>query len=153
MWTIGIDLGVRSLHVAVIDDYDKLWVNSYVLPRQYERYQELRYCSKFLHDTVGHKSAKVYIEEPVVAGARNLRTSLQMAQLAGALMSTVIQPAYFVEVTSWKKKVVGSGNASKEDVALWLKEHHMDYSAACEGDQNKVDATCIALYGQAVGMH
>ncbi len=55
-----------------------------------------------------------------------------------------------VNVMAWKKDIVGKGNASKDEVAAWLEVHHPDYYEQCHGDQNLVDATCVALYGRLV---
>ncbi len=75
---------------------------------------------------------------------------MQLAQTAGALLSAIDSPCYLVPVTSWKKDVVGKGNASKEEVAKWLEEFQNPRYLACEGDQNRIDATCIAMYGEAI---
>lgn len=94
-----------------------------------------------------------FVEEPLVAGARNLRTSLLMAQAVGALMvglTTTKGGCYQVPVSRWKKETVGNGSASKKDVALWLSDTHPEYAAACDGSQDYADACCIALYGVAV---
>ena len=92
----------------------------------------------------------VFCEEPVSAGARNLRTYGQMAMSVGAIVAALTQHTprvYLVPVSKWKEVVVGKGNASKAEVALWLNRVHPIYAAQCDGRQDLIDACCIALYG------
>lgn len=96
------------------------------------------------------QASHVFIEEPVVAGAMNIRSSLLIAQVCGAIltaagMERVVQ---LVPVSSWKKQTVGSGNANKDQVRAWLDEHHPQTAAQCRHDQDLYDAASVALYGQ-----
>lgn len=135
---VGIDLGVRSIHVSTQECAVSITVD------KSERSGELRklftkYMEMFdTYDTVA------FIEEPLVAGPRNIRTALQMAQLAGALMS--VMPSYLVPVATWKKEVVGKGNATKDDVADYLRP--LPEFAYTDGSQDLIDATCIRMYGE-----
>lgn len=90
----------------------------------------------------------MYIEEPVVAGARNIRSSLLIAQIAGVVLSVTegMDRVYFVPVSSWKRATHGSGAADKASVASWLSIYHPDVSHWCT-DQDLVDAACVAFYG------
>lgn len=94
----------------------------------------------------------VYIEEPVVAGARNIRSSLLIAQICGVMMgvcaSVGIKEVYLVPVSSWKKEVVGNGAADKQRVHAWIDQNHPEIAALCGGDQDLYDAACVAIYGQ-----
>lgn len=95
----------------------------------------------------------VFCEEPVVAGARNLRTSLKIAQAVGAIVSGAAHSTlrtYLVPVSKWKKATCGSGSAGKPQVTDWLNHTHPAYAAACGGKQDLVDACCIALYGLSI---
>lgn len=91
----------------------------------------------------------VFIEEPVLAGVRNIRTTIQIAETVGAVLS-VRFPTYLVPVPSWKKDTIGKGNASKDQIRDWLTAEHPRYAALCGGSQDLVDAACICLYGQSV---
>jgi Holliday junction resolvasome RuvABC endonuclease subunit len=95
----------------------------------------------------------VFCEEPVAAGARNLRTYGQLAMTVGAIISAVAEytpRCYLVPVAKWKMNTVGKGNASKTEVGLWLNQTHPRYAAACGGRQDLIDACCISLYGIGV---
>lgn len=92
----------------------------------------------------------VFIEGPLVAGARNIRTALKMAMAVGAIVSGVTRytfRCYLVPVSKWKKATIGIGNASKDQVALWLNQVYPAYAALCGASQDLVDAACISRYG------
>lgn len=149
----GVDYGVRSFHLAFVDGDDH-WVSTYTCPKALTRGQELQYMRlaiKGLIEEHGDEPlAPCYIEEPVVAGVRNLRTAIMLAQTAGALATGVMNPR-FVPVSTWKKGTVGRGNADKIGVSEWLSDLHPCYFDNCGADQNRVDATCIAIYGANLG--
>jgi len=145
----GIDLGVRSWYAARVDlETGKHAAYSCVIkPKKTEERAKILSTLSIELATLLDGADPIYIEEPVVAGARNLRTSLMLAQTAGALMSRISGPVTLVPVSSWKKEVCGKGNMNKEEVSAWLKVHEPTFHDNCLDDQNKIDATCIALYG------
>src|SRR3954471_15830535 len=144
----GVDLGVRKVAIS-------LWVNGYLthvadfeIPR-YDRAKELRTLS---HWTWSHLKVcdAAWVEETIIAGSR--RTSVQMAQSCGAILNSLATLKYvgLVPVTMWKKEIIGSGNATKVEVATWLQTNYASYAALCAGNQDRIDATCIGLYGVRV---
>ncbi len=138
MRVLGIDIGVRSIHVAAPKSAISLSVE------RTHRGDEIRNLMlQYEAYFGGNKKTVVFCEEPLVAGRRNLRTALQMAQVVGAVM--LAHPTYLVPVSTWKKEVVGKGNASKEEVHEFLKDKPGYYYT--EGSQDLVDATCIRMYG------
>lgn len=141
----GVDLGTRSASIVGLGE--TLHTASVTCAKNWDRYQELSWIARSVRSQVVLGDT-VFVEEPPLAGSRNVRTALQLAQVLGAILSGVGIEAYPVPVSSWKKGTVGSGNATKEDVSDWLSEQHPGYSASCGDDQNLIDATCIALYGQ-----
>ena len=89
----------------------------------------------------------VAIEAPVVAGARNLRTAIDMSLTSGAVAAGIYRlglRVLFVPVASWKKVVVGKGNATKEEVAAHVRKADRRFHAAASGDQDLFDAWCIS---------
>jgi len=95
----------------------------------------------------------VFIEEPLVG--RGVKASMQISQVAGAVMAMLGNHGIHTElvnVKTWKKDICGNGNASKEDVDMWLSTTHPSYAEACGDDrhrQDNVDACCIGLFGVA----
>jgi hypothetical protein len=147
MTTWGVDLGVRSLYVARLDDGDlSLHSHNSLKIHQQPRYVELSMLRAWLGTF--SPTGSWFCEEPPLAGSRNLQTFLHLSQTSGVVACSV--PAVLVPVSSWKLVTIGNGNASKELIAGWLAARHPAYFEACAGDQNLIDATCIALYGQAM---
>ena len=145
----GIDLGVRSLSLAGLDE-DELTIRSITESHPHNvRYSEVRTLAVAAATLVSEADV-VFVEEPPLAGSRNIRTFLKLSELLGGLMAALPCPVHPVPVSTWKKEVAGKGSLSKDDVSLFLKQSHPGYSALCAGDQNLIDATCIALYGQQV---
>lgn len=140
---IGVDLGVRSIHISTPDKCESIVVGIS------ERWKELSDLageySDLIDDLLADEEVTVYLEEPVAAGVKNLRTFLSISQVSGAVLSTDV-PTVLVPVTKWKKEVVGHGFARKDDVAFWLERNNpYDYVMP---SQDHVDATCIRLYGE-----
>lgn len=152
----GVDVGVRSFHMAGLDERGGLQLYSQALatPKSVrdqdptERWFELYSLAMGLLARLSVDD-RLFIEEPPCAGSRNLRTYGRLSMTAGALMSASFVRAQLVPVDTWKKVVVGAGGASKERVSQVLAENYESYSRQCGGDQNRVDAVCIALYGRS----
>jgi Holliday junction resolvasome RuvABC endonuclease subunit len=149
----GFDLGVRSAYMCEI----KLGKNGISFrmekielkapKKNLERRDlELFAIKEFSTHNI-EKNSIVYVEEPLVAGARNLRTSLKIAQVSGVVMASAPDFAKFVPVSSWKKEIVGKGNAKKEEISEFLLKEYKEMWAECNEDQNLIDAACVALYG------
>lgn len=155
MVTWGVDLGVRSATLAGIGPGDRFELLSIGRPTPkgkisdqgpHERWVELAQLARTIHDLV-HPGDFVYLEEPPVAGARNLRTYGKLSMAAGAVTSASQAPVILVPVDTWKMAVLGKGGLSKDEVSRRLCALHPKYSLLCDNDQNRVDATCLALYG------
>jgi Holliday junction resolvasome RuvABC endonuclease subunit len=139
----GIDLGVRSVHLAGIEGYG-LYLDSFSVPTQVIRSFELDKIREYLVQSGISDDHDVFVETPPMV--RSIRTHAEMHQVLGTVLSTV--GGREVNVSHWKQHTVGKGNADKASVSGWLKIEHPSYSAKCGGDQNLVDAVCIALYGR-----
>lgn len=92
--------------------------------------------------------AIVYIEAPVVAGARNLQSTIKAAMTCGAVVGRLGHTSvYLIAVDTWKKAVCGLGGIDKAAVRDWLYASSPELATACHDDQDRIDATCIALAG------
>lgn len=140
----GVDCGGSKVAIAILDG-ETLNVHRFAATAK-DRHAVLRDVTSFATTWLNHCDL-VYIEEPLIG--RGVRASLMVTQTAGAVMSHLKARSYFVPVASWKKAVIGSGNAPKGLVESTLRELHPRYSTLCGGDQDLVDATCLALYGRA----
>ena len=151
--TVGIDLDSRSIAISVVvgDRHPAAHVERIVCPSSItERAAILRYLRDELEHHYGYfREQTVFVEAPVLAGARNIQSTIKVAGVYGLTLATIGSWSPIVEtpISTWKKATVGNGNASKDQVAEWLRVNHPEKSIQCMGDQNLVDATCIALYG------
>lgn len=91
----------------------------------------------------------VWMEAPIVAGARNLQSSLRVAQVTGVVQAN-LHNVRDVAVSSWKKAVVGNGNTDKDGVRQWVRENHPRAYEVVGHSQDLIDAFCIGLYGDVV---
>jgi hypothetical protein len=145
---VGIDYGVRSAHIAIITDKD-LTVHTISTDKLDSRQDELIYIRSKIEQFLSDIDI-VVIESPVLAGPRNLQVLISMSQVCGVLLTSCTpHTAVTVAVASWKKEIVGKGNASKEEVANWLEKYYPDFYNKCQR-QDHIDATCIALYGKLI---
>lgn len=93
-----------------------------------------------------------WAERPVVGRPHgNVRTAVGQALTVGGVLSQLPGSATLIEQAEWKKAIVGNGHASKDDIRTFLDTTHPALAAACRGEQDVYDATCIALYGMAGG--
>ena len=143
----GVDLGVRVLHLSKLSNNGNLSVQTIRVGKNI-RWQEILELKSGLQDLFAADDV-VFIEEPPMV--RSSRIHGEMHQLVG-LVSSESLPAhsFLVNVMTWKKELIGMGNASKPAITQWLKDHHPRYSAICGEDQDLIDATCVALYGREV---
>ncbi len=93
-----------------------------------------------------------FVESPIV-GRGGIKTTMVQCFTSGAVQGALSGAGFVTQtanVSSWKKHVVGKGNAKKEEVAKYLRLRHPPLFAAAGGNQDLIDASCIALYGQLV---
>jgi Holliday junction resolvasome RuvABC endonuclease subunit len=156
---MGVDLGIRK--VALFGLLDGQAMSSVLdLDKTTEsRAQQLRILSSHVHDAmVLHDIDQVWIENTIIGN--NRKYSLALTEVKGAVMASVVRGAdvQLVEIGTWKKQVVGHGNATKDDVRNYIDVTSSAYAALCEDNQDLYDAACVALYGrhvsdQAVDLH
>jgi Holliday junction resolvasome RuvABC endonuclease subunit len=140
---LGIDLGARKVSMV---DIDQMFSHHVEVPRS-ERGKELgemfRLVSQF------GLTGTVWVEAPVLAGARDIQATISVAQMSG-VVHAALPEAHQVAVASWKKRTIGNGNADKDSVREWIDRVHPELTPLCRGNQDLYDAACIALYGRTV---
>lgn len=158
MITAGVDLGVRKAAVSVVEDGELLLTKAFktydTAPRSTQLYDVGNWVLNVLNI---YQPEAVYVEEPIVG--RSTRVSLQIAQMAGSVLSALDGLhnrdggqtwTYLVSNTAWKKALLGIGGGKdiKLKVREWLDGEFPSYASKCDGDQDRYDASCIAIYGQ-----
>ena len=115
-----------------------------------DRNTELLSMKNWLIDLLSHDPDPIiYVEEPVLAGVRNIRTTIIIAETVGMILALHAR-VHVVPVDTWKKATVGKGGVSKDDVSNWLAKEHPGYAELCGQNQDLTDAAAIYVYGRAV---
>jgi Holliday junction resolvasome RuvABC endonuclease subunit len=148
MIALGIDYG--SSRIAIVGPSGLVFEE--VVLRPGDSFGALDVLAEITWNTVTLTRAKVVaVESPIQGMSRNVRTGIMLAMVAGAITVAARQAGAdvtHVPPASWKKEVVGFGNAKKEQVNSWLEAQHPGLYAHC-GSQDLVDATCLGLYAEA----
>ncbi|AYQ99295.1 holliday junction resolvase [Brevibacterium phage Cantare] len=98
---------------------------------------------------------KVYVivEAPVV-GRGGAKPTIMQSKINGALQASgIIAGAVMLEDAnnqSWKKEIVGKGNAGKPKVAEWLQQNRPKLYAMTGKDQDLIDACVILEFGMKI---
>lgn len=98
----------------------------------------------------GEKNLVAFYELPVL-GRGGFRSTIVQCFTSGAVQATLYEfgiQTHTANVSSWKKAVVGRGNADKGQVAQSLRLRWNALYTAADGNQDAYDAACIALYGR-----
>ena len=98
----------------------------------------------------GEKNLVAFYELPVL-GRGGFRSTIVQCFTSGAVQATLYDfgiQTHTANVSSWKKAVVGRGNADKGQVAESLRLRWPALYTASAGNQDAYDASCIALFGR-----
>lgn len=94
--------------------------------------------------------ARAYVEEAVVARGGN-RVTIAQAYAMGAVRLTLEEMGWgvgLVNVSTWKKQVVGYGRADKHAISQWVEaDAAPDIFRSFTRDQDVFDAYCVGRYG------
>ena len=145
MALMGVDIGIHKLALACfgIEYHPDSWSVDPELPRA----AQLHHLASYAHDLAGLMGIDVvWIEDTLVGN--NVKYSIALAETKGAVMAALSDyDVRLVNVGTWKKQVVGAGNANKDAVRDYIHVTHPAYAPLCGDDQDRYDATCIGLYG------
>lgn len=152
---IGVDFGAHQLHLVRLDrDGAHTWciVNGIRSKSRFSEGLGLVNDAEQAFAELAFAETAVFIENPPHAGGvPTIRAMAETFAWVGmAAVRCGIEQTYDVYPATWKKNVVGRGDASKADVAAFLCAEYPERFDACGGDQNLIDATCIAMYGWQV---
>ena len=154
MRVMGIDLGTRKVAYSLWEDDVLLCTEAYE-SQAGDRPTQLMDCADFIYEAASNLGPDLVLIEDTLIG-NNRKYSIKLSQMMGAVMYTLelarrSGDGYYdiltVNVSTWKKDVVGSGKADKEAVRNYLWSYDSAYSALCGHDQDRFDAACIGYYG------
>jgi len=142
---LGLDCSSKAVHGIVLDEQENivLQFKSYGKGSDFDiRFAEI--FANFLQDlskitiiSGAAVEAAIYIQNP--------RTTLAIAYVVGGVRVVLQEhsiPHILVDNRSWKKAVVGKGNAKKEDIKTFAVAKWGEVFT----EQDFADAACIALW-------
>lgn len=103
-----------------------------------------------------YSDATVLVELPFIGRFRT-ESTLGLAKTHGALLAGLVEGGLSnidtINNRSWKKSVIGNGNATKDDITAWVAGNRPDIHSSISTaprsiQQDLVDAACIAMYGR-----
>lgn len=152
MTVVGVDPSSKKL--ALFVNGDNTYCHVIKSEKDNSRFQNLALFFNEVNEFIKElpEDTHVFVESALM-GRGGVRSTIVQAQAASTVyISSVISGlvVHEVNVQTWKKDIVGSGNASKSDVSQWLDAHEPGLAELCGGDQDLVDAACLSLYGQRV---
>ena len=153
MTTIGIDLGTHKISFAVFEGTELAHALGFDVGTDAPRDTVLAELGHLAHDmALNHSADRVWVENAIMGN--NRKYSLQIAQVQGAVLADLATVRLQigtdirgVDNKAWKKKVIGNGNASKEQIKNYIVDTHPQYALLCGEDQDLYDAVCVGLYG------
>ena len=95
----------------------------------------------------------VFLEAPVVAGARNIQATVKQAFINGIIQSEVGRAGamcVLVAPSTWKVSSTGRGGASKDQVADAIRRHDETLANTIGSNQDQFDATGLCIHGRCV---
>lgn len=148
MSVIGVDLGISKVALVFTDGSDILAETHAVSPGS-SRADCLRELGMFANSlALFCQPSSIWIEDTLIGN--NRKYSIQLAETKGAVMAALAirhVPIHLVNVATWKKEIVGKGNADKEAVRNHIQVTRGAYAPHCGEDQDLYDASCVAIYG------
>lgn len=157
MMSVGCDPSTHAVSFVALDPEGAVFIRSYPLVG---KAIETRVAAAFylperffesVHRSTGERNFVVGLESPIVGLGR--QTVLKLGQVSGSLIAGFTHagfPPMLVQPSSWKKEVLGRGNANKEEVARWVEREWPEVHRRAVGDQDALDAACIARWTTAM---
>jgi Holliday junction resolvasome RuvABC endonuclease subunit len=149
----GVDYGTRRIAITVISE-KSVELYEIDLSGTDNHVKDIAVLSDYLTDVlIKHKPTLVAIEQPIQGASRNVRVGLLMGMVAGALSVAANHTGASVAIVApatWKKSVIGRGNADKQSVSDWLERQHPRVFERCNKSQDLVDSTCLALHAEKI---
>tara|TARA_Y100000296_G_C5068472_1_gene203594 strand:+ start:107 stop:577 length:471 start_codon:yes stop_codon:yes gene_type:complete len=142
---LGLDCSSKAVHGVVIDDDENIVLQLKAEGKGSDfdtRFSEIfvnfsDYLSKIDIISGAAVEAAIYIQNP--------RTTLAIAYVVGGVRVVLQQcsiPHILIDNRSWKKLILGKGNAKKPDIKTFAIEKWGDIFT----EQDFADAACIALW-------
>tara|TARA_R110000824_G_scaffold143310_1_gene310940 strand:+ start:4556 stop:5011 length:456 start_codon:yes stop_codon:yes gene_type:complete len=145
---IGLDTSSFAIHAVVINEKEEITgMYKWECDRKanyFDRFPELLENFRLGLDDIESKYAA--LEDSVPVGARS-NNMTKLSRVVGAVWAFLIHAnieTSFVPHGTWKKNVLGRGNAKKDDIMKYVVEKWGDKFP----EQDYADAACLALWNK-----
>lgn len=162
MIVVGLDTASNRWHMVGVGDKSKLPIDAQTRRATEHEHKALKdknpdhrrntlhseakkqFCRLTNVRTRPYQQIHIFCEEPLAL--RNGKTTRLLGLACGAIWAAHLEFDlywHWVDVASWKKDVIGKGNASKGEIMTWSMAHggHADW------DEDHHDAFAIGTYG------
>lgn len=140
----GIDASSKAIHIVFLDTSGRPETFSVLVSSKKTQDERFYALSKEFDDLVFPQDIFGAVEKPLFI--QSAPATIGLAQVDGAIKLSLFNkeiPFVMVGVTTWKKVVVGKGNAKKEQVKQFVID---TFKMQEDLDQNFCDALCVARY-------
>lgn len=152
---IGMDPDSKKMSAVITVDDANPVLRQKVLPTSVPDSRKLDVVWSWVYRLVkeykeqGH-DVHLFYEAPFVS-PKTIRAVIPLAQLKGAALAAAQRAgaitAQAVVIQTWKKDIIGMGNASKPDIARWCKTCWVVVYKEANGRQDLMDAAAINRHG------
>lgn len=157
MIVLGLDPSSRKLALVVREDRKTCHFSAVKMPdldisqRSYAAYEAV---GVFLHGLgVLPPVRHAFVEAPIVGMTRDIQSTVKQATVSGGAQAALVEWGFGVHLvapSSWKKTVIGKGNARKDEVGPIIKREWPGLWLAVSGDQDLLDASALVLHGESL---
>ena len=158
---VGVDPSARK--IAIVATHPVLMTihaESYILYKTTEKQTmaslgcAVTAMQRFLASVDGLLTSPRYawVEDPLI-GRGGALTTMKQSYVQGIIRGMLVHAGftvYGVNVSTWKKDIVGNGHAEKSDVLRAVKVRWPKIEGLVGSDGDLADAAAINLYGQAI---
>lgn len=140
--------------LAVVVDHDDGRVSAHTWKAQGPKWtpEHTHSAHEWITTMLAHDPGVMWVESPLV-GKAGVRSTIVQAFTSGAAQAALLHLGWevrLVNVSTWKKRVTGSGKASKDDVGNTVESKWAKGWAAASRDADLIDAAAICLYGREI---
>lgn len=146
---VGMDTASSRFHVSTTDPALPVFWFEDADPNPDIRRIRLHFAARRFFDQLPEGSS-VFCEEPLAL--QNGKTTVMLSLAAGAIWAAHLECDliwHWVPVSTWKKRIVLNGNASKKRVAAHVREEGGELPMF-EEEPDLYDAWCLRKYGELV---
>lgn len=147
-WAWGIDVSTRRVAIGATDGSDVRWASTDIAPnvRGAYRLSLIRAATEtlihgFARPWAEFRPTGIVVEDANIGAAANKPLIQAVGVVMEVCQSVCRCPVLELPIGTWKKEVLGFGNAKKPDIERWF----FDTAPDGEANQDEMDALAISF--------